>query len=153
MNLLEACQKVVNVRTASGCFACDGADEPCDGCAAVEVLKDTMREYGADSTYPMVGNTDFLRARLGYLAEMRAHTDYTPAQMVEAINLDDEEHALRLFVTYDDSRPPYEEVQVMVNGETFRCECGSNVQSKIGPDMFRCKGCDMLYQGERSGTA
>lgn len=50
-----------------------------------------------------------------------------------------------------DDEPPFEEEQVMVsvNGKTFRCECGGNVQTKIAPNRFRCNSCLALYIGEK----
>ena len=44
-------------------------------------------------------------------------------------------------------------VMPRVNGKTFRCECGCNVFTEIGPLKYRCNGCRALYQGEKDKEA
>jgi hypothetical protein len=40
-----------------------------------------------------------------------------------------------------------EQVMSYVDGKRWRCECGSNVQTKLGSDRLRCNGCGELYIG------
>ena len=40
-----------------------------------------------------------------------------------------------------------EQVMSYVDGKCWRCECGSNVQTKLGSDRLRCNGCGELYIG------
>lgn len=47
-------------------------------------------------------------------------------------------------------REEFNPVQVMVkiNGKSFRCECGSNVQTKYAENRYKCNGCGAKYVGE-----
>jgi hypothetical protein len=42
-----------------------------------------------------------------------------------------------------------EQVMPKVNGQSFCCDCGCNVFTKIGELHYRCNGCGATYTGER----
>lgn len=38
---------------------------------------------------------------------------------------------------------------VMIDGKSYRCECGGNVFKEYQPCHFRCNSCEVTYSGER----
>lgn len=39
-----------------------------------------------------------------------------------------------------------EATMLRIAGKRWRCRCGASVQTRLGPDLFRCNGCGELYE-------
>jgi len=146
MTLGEACQKVFDAHAREFiCPDCAGVPEKCNLCAAIENLVAVSQAYACDRVYPKIGRNEFLTARLGYMAEMRDAYGYTDEQMMNAVNLSDSMQVQLLLAEYDQSHPPFEEVQVMVkiDGKTWRWRL-----ERADEDRYRCNGCGSMYVAE-----
>jgi hypothetical protein len=52
-----------------------------------------------------------------------------------------------MFEPESDDPTKGEQTMSYVDGKCWRCECGSNVQTKMGGGKLRCNGCGDMYIG------